>query len=46
MKIAKSGGIEQILAAMKEHKSSVVVQSYGCAALGCLAINGRLRGVN
>ena len=35
------GGIEAILSAMKDHKSSASVQEYGCSALWNLAVNGR-----
>ena len=35
------GGIEAILSAMKDHKSSALVQEYGCSALGDIALNGR-----
>ena len=35
--IAEKGGIDVILAAMKQHPDSTEVQQYGCAALGCVA---------
>ena len=41
MEIASLGGIELILTAMKEHKSSAGVQKQGCGALRTLALNGR-----
>ena len=44
VKIASLGGIEDILAAMKEHKSNGNVQKYGCTALSNLTMNqGRKR---
>ena len=41
--MANAGGIELIVSAMKEHKSSAGVQEKGCGALRNLASNGRKR---
>ena len=43
VKIAEAGGIEAAVAAMREHKTSVVVQEHACAALWYLAAQGSLR---
>ena len=38
--IANAGGIDEIVSAMKEHKSSEGVQKNGCIALRNFALNG------
>ncbi len=43
VKLAEAGGIEAVVAAMKEHKTSVLVQEHACAALWSLAEQGSLR---
>ena len=37
--IAKEGGVDVIIKAMKVHESVAAVQEYGCAALQNLALN-------
>ena len=39
MTIAKQGGVDAVLTAMRSHASVAAVQECGCGALGNLAVN-------